>query len=273
MSNKEQRHINLLRRWISGDITAEEERKLEEAAAQDEMLRDAWAGYQINAEADHSQKLAKLRDRLAQRQLQAAKPRLLRPWIRIAAAVALLLVAGWFIVQNPMRSNDMLAKTEAAAPAEPEEIQKDAPVDNTTFAQKEEVETVMERESTPSLETIEEIPDFAVPSGVRASSSLSYSISPGSEADETESVTEELSTAMNTTPVDQMADATNDGDTNLTLSKDAEIAPIILDGIAVEAEEIVTTSPPPPPAAARDVYRTQNQGSPPARLEDLYSTS
>lgn len=246
---------------------------MEDAAAQDDFLRNAWAGYQANAEADHGAKLASLRERLAGQQPQQAKSRVLRPWMRIAAAVALLLTAGWFVFQNPIANEDVLAKSESAAPTEEPVEQK-----NETSVDKDVTTTEQEKELSEEVTTVGDIaanatnPDGFI-SAPANSSDYSYTTNTN------ESLAEDDSDAAAAFAMDDQAQhsvgiSLDNAAADIDVDKKIEPEPIVLDGVAIADEEIVTASPPPPPpATAVDAYRTQNQAPPPVRLEDRYSTS
>lgn len=94
MDQKKQHTRDLLRRWIQGDVTAKEEAELRSAARNDEFLRDSMAGYDAFAEQDHDAAVQRLRKRMGQQ--KSGKVRALVVW-RAAAAVALLLVAGYWL--------------------------------------------------------------------------------------------------------------------------------------------------------------------------------
>lgn len=115
--NKHDQHIDtLLKRWISGDITAREEADLWDAARHDALLRDALSGYVRHADADHDQALARLRRRTA-----PAPVRRLRPWLGVAAALLCLVVAAWWITmpQNTDATGTQAPMAATEAPAAP----------------------------------------------------------------------------------------------------------------------------------------------------------
>ncbi|MEL6973640.1 MAG: hypothetical protein AAFO02_26045, partial [Bacteroidota bacterium] len=128
MDHKQQHKRDLLRRWISGEITASEERELRQAARDDALLNDALSGYEQQAEADHAASIGRLRSKIAGQ--RKAKARTLPIW-RVAAAVLVIGALGmWMflpVAENTMamaedraepleKSTDALAETSPASP-------------------------------------------------------------------------------------------------------------------------------------------------------------
>ncbi|MCP9237798.1 hypothetical protein [Lewinella sp. JB7] len=88
MNPEQYRDDELLRRWISGAITAPEEAELERRAAGDDGLREAFDALRNDADHDHQHRIAALLDRAR----PATSRRTLLP--RYAAAAAILLLLG-----------------------------------------------------------------------------------------------------------------------------------------------------------------------------------
>lgn len=128
-SNKE-----WLQKWLEGDLTRSEERELRQIAQSEPFLADALAGLESQPEIDHVTHLSNIEQRLAQRVPHSAKVRQLTPpmekeeakvvpirgldWRRIAAAVALLLVAAggmWFIGQSDQMTQGVAMQQEESA--------------------------------------------------------------------------------------------------------------------------------------------------------------
>jgi hypothetical protein len=80
----------LLRRWVQGEANRRDEAELEQAARSDEWLAEAMEGYRRRPEADHARRLARMREKLADRPRRRMSP----VWIRVAAALALLMAVG-----------------------------------------------------------------------------------------------------------------------------------------------------------------------------------
>lgn len=101
---------SLLSRWLSGWITAREERELDRLAQDDPFLTEALEGYRQNPEADHGKKLVELRSRFEKRGSQ-------RRFIamRIAAATVFLVVAGVAMWRLSGTGGQDLAQMEPAA--------------------------------------------------------------------------------------------------------------------------------------------------------------
>ena len=137
MSNKQNHIRQVLKRWISGDITATEEQRLDTAARGDQFLKEALSGLRATTENDHAQNIARLRKQLNNHQKK--KSLIAMPILRIAAAIALLIVAGWLVWTEPAlnSSADMAMKT-----AEPE---MQAPIQNTI-----NTEDAIEKDQTPT---------------------------------------------------------------------------------------------------------------------------
>ncbi len=128
MSNKQNHIRQLLKRWISGDITAADEQRLDTAAKGDQFLGEALGGLRATTEENHEQNIAHLRKQLNNDKKK--KGFVYMPILRIAAALALLIVAAWFVWTGPAlnSSADMAMKT-----AEPE---MQAPIQNTINTKK-----------------------------------------------------------------------------------------------------------------------------------------
>ena len=99
----------LLNRWISGQITAREEQELDRSAQKDPFLSDALEGYRQQPESDHAGQVAKLKAKF-----QKEKKRRGIPLWRIAAAVAILIVAGISMWQINTNKGQDLAQMETA---------------------------------------------------------------------------------------------------------------------------------------------------------------
>lgn len=117
--------ITALRRWLSGEARASDERALDAAVRDDPFVAEAMEGYRAFADADHAAHLEKLRNRL--REKSASKKRgglyLLPRAAAIAASVLLVGAATWWLLQEKSDAKlanvaNEQARTEAPA-AEP----------------------------------------------------------------------------------------------------------------------------------------------------------
>lgn len=100
---------NLLNRWLSGRITAPEEQELDRHAQEDPFLAEALEGYRQHPEGEHAERVAKLKARFQQQERRRGFP----VW-RIAAAVAILVVAGIALWQVNTNTGQDLAQMEPA---------------------------------------------------------------------------------------------------------------------------------------------------------------
>lgn len=131
MSNKQNHIRQLLKRWISGDINAADEQRLDNAAKEDQFLGEALSGLRSTTEKDHAQSIARLRKQL--KLGEKKKGLVYMPMLRIAAAVALLIVAGWLVWTGPqLTSSSDLAMNKTAEPVAEKAISMDAEVASQT---------------------------------------------------------------------------------------------------------------------------------------------
>lgn len=117
----------LLQKWVRGETTAREEAQLAAWAREDSFLADALEGYAGLPEADHAQRLERLKKRLADPR-ESRKPILIW-WPRLAAAAAVLLlaVAGFWWVNSDRGPAEVAQEMQAPA-LEPEpEIKPETP--------------------------------------------------------------------------------------------------------------------------------------------------
>lgn len=102
----------LLRRWVQGEANRRDEAELEQAARSDEWLADAMEGYRSRPEADHAQRLTRMRAQMAARTRRRMRP----VWMRVAAALALVAVVGLALrLALGGRPDAGLAQTETGA--------------------------------------------------------------------------------------------------------------------------------------------------------------
>jgi len=105
--------ITSLRRWLSGEGRASDERALDAAMRDDPFLAEAMEGYRAFADVDHEAKLARLRSRLKEKssQKRPGVVYLLPRAIAIAASVLVLAGMGWWIFREAP-ADQMLSKNE-----------------------------------------------------------------------------------------------------------------------------------------------------------------
>ncbi len=111
---------NLLKKWVAGGITWEEEKKLRQVAAKDEFLSEAMEGYDAFPDSDHSATIERLKGRLPNAQKRQEKGAIFT-LPRVAAAAAMVgVVSTLFWVQNqieqPTGISDNMEKIAAPAP-------------------------------------------------------------------------------------------------------------------------------------------------------------
>ena len=113
--------ITSLRRWLSGEGRASDERALDAAMRDDPFLAEAMEGYRAFADVDHEKNLARLRSRLKEKSSQKRPGGLhfLPRAIAIAASVLVLAGMGWWIFRESPDAQ-MLSKndTPASLPAD-----------------------------------------------------------------------------------------------------------------------------------------------------------
>jgi outer membrane biosynthesis protein TonB len=108
-TNDDQRLLELLERWQSGDFSRAEEREMRALAGTDDFRREAVEGFLSLPETDHAARLAALRARLRPTARRVALPRLMAA----AAALAVLVAAVWFFQNPPPHDAGTIAQTQA----------------------------------------------------------------------------------------------------------------------------------------------------------------
>jgi outer membrane biosynthesis protein TonB len=115
----DKRLLELLERWQSGDFTRADEQELQSLADSDEFRREAVEGFWSLPEADHSQHLAALRERLRNQSGHGRRAFLPQFYMAAAAVFLLVLAVVWlFPSQDKMAP---MAEKEAAPAAPPAE--------------------------------------------------------------------------------------------------------------------------------------------------------
>ena len=109
LRNDDQRFLELLDKWISGDFTRTDLLEIRQLAASDPFRADAWEGFNALPETDYEAQLDALR-----RRLQQSEPARLigRRWWYFAAAAAVLVLA----IAVPRFWPDDQLKTEGQGP-------------------------------------------------------------------------------------------------------------------------------------------------------------
>ena len=82
----------LLKKWLDGDLTWQEERELVQLAKEDSMLADAMAGLYAASEKDHTTKISQLKEQL--KKATSEKPARRIFYLRSAAVVAAVAMIG-----------------------------------------------------------------------------------------------------------------------------------------------------------------------------------
>ena len=185
MSETNPNITELLRRYLSGAITAPEEAELERLARTDETLRDAMQGLQSAPEEDHLARVERMKARVRQQVRQGAQTQVqgqvkgsegpaggavVRPIQRYryyaAAAVLLLLVSAIFLLprfQEAAFSSDVAMKTESVQEAPAPELSPTMELDQAAEA---EASTPPAAENEPSDPRPGATPTVAAPKPV-----------------------------------------------------------------------------------------------------------
>lgn len=271
------KHINqLLRRWISGDITAQEERELERAAIEDEFLRESLAAYRSQAAADHSHSLAKLRKQLPKTKAKAPVRRL-RPWMRIAAAVALLIVAGWSVFQTQKLTDKSMAVAQNEAQEEPQNsvpsYDEKATAPNT--AEKTESLSELSPSSESFTQTLTSPTPIPPPPLTTDKRQTTIVVPPPTTDIEQKERASALSTNDGFASSRQLSTAETEKKAQAAAKAAKDEQAVVLEPIAADAEDNIATTPPPPPSNAPvpNTYARQDQVLAPTNLEDRYRTT
>ena len=148
-SSDDQRFLELLQRWQSGDFTRQDEQALRNLTESDDFRREAMEGFLALPEAEHTERLAALRRRLG-----TVRPRTrilaLPQMMAMAAALLVLVAAIWFFPRAAEESSAPLAQTSEAAPGAADQ----APVLPETETQTSASDAIVQ--SAPRMRTEEE---------------------------------------------------------------------------------------------------------------------
>ncbi|NUN99517.1 MAG: TonB family protein [Saprospiraceae bacterium] len=108
--------ITTLRRWLSGEGRASDERALDSATHGDPFLAEAMEGYRAFADADHEKNLARLRARLKEKsgKQRSGGVYFLPRAVAVAASVLIMAGMGWWIFRESP-DHQSLTKNEAEA--------------------------------------------------------------------------------------------------------------------------------------------------------------
>jgi len=111
----DQRFLELLQRWQSGDFTRQDEQVLRSLTESDDFRREAMEGFLALPEAKHQERLEALRQRLhGTRSPVRVLP--MAQILAIAAAVLVLVVAIWFFPKTTKNESSPIAQTSAPIP-------------------------------------------------------------------------------------------------------------------------------------------------------------
>lgn len=238
MANKKEHTNQLLQRYISGDIGAQEEAQLEAYAQEDTFLAEALEGLRTEVSADHRAATKRMRKALPK---SMANQRTLN-WRRISVAASLLLLLGlslWMIPQS-FNSDGALAMQKEEAPTAT--VGGDSNTSTDATAPETTVETpAVEAEASPSTyreSTTAPDPDLATADlGEVRNTPDEPAISPPAAAEPAT-----FSATVDPSPTLQEDD--------FVLSSEPE-------EIAEEAPPALADTPPPPPAPKREQNRAR----------------
>lgn len=110
LSSDDMRFLDLLQKWQEGNFTRSDEQELQALTRADDFRREAWEGFQMHPEEDHSARLAALRARIQPG--KAVRRVLLPPITAVAAVLVLLLAAIWFFRSPDPQPEDVIAQNE-----------------------------------------------------------------------------------------------------------------------------------------------------------------
>lgn len=113
----------LLRRWISGELTAPQEAELERRARTDPALREALDSLQNEPEADHATAL----DRMLSRSRPVAVRRRLAPRLAVAASLLVLIAFAAFLLPRYLSDPPPSIAMEGVRVQEPEDTRTTPP--------------------------------------------------------------------------------------------------------------------------------------------------
>ncbi len=114
----DQRFLELLQRWQSGDFTRQDELALHNLTESDDFRREAMEGFLSLPEARHEERLAALRKRL-QPARSPARVLPIAQIMAIAAAGLVIVAAIWFFPQTALKDEAPMARSSEAVPAVP----------------------------------------------------------------------------------------------------------------------------------------------------------
>jgi len=141
----------LLQKWIGGSITHDEERELEQIAADDLFLADALAGLRQMPERDHAAQVAKLKARLREQKKRKVEGLLFDlPRIAAAAAVVAALMIGlrYFVWNETQDANVAMNEQPQTS-----ESATETPSDTTAEFEPSESQTSTYKRQTPNVES------------------------------------------------------------------------------------------------------------------------
>lgn len=129
----DERLLELLERWHSGDFSRADEQEMQALANSDEFRRDAVEGFLSSPEVEHQAHLASLQKRLRLRADKARRVSLPKIFMAAAATLLLALAVVWLLPtakeSAPIAQKEIQKSAEntAAAPSAPEEKSSEEP--------------------------------------------------------------------------------------------------------------------------------------------------
>lgn len=217
------------KKWLSGDITWQEERKLRQQAKEDELLADAIEGYDQFPHANHLEKVHLLNKRIRQR---TAKTSSALPIRAMAASVILLLSFGafWYVnstaftptaeqavhipITTPNQSKGIALEEVSDVVTEPSLSMTEKPISKELSPPSPKVSTPSLPQPTPKQKKqpevlskqLEEEEVYSDPASFAETTSKSYSTAP---TDNVSQVQEEVSaeSASQAVPLEEQEEA------------------------------------------------------------------
>ena len=175
MPTKDHQSEDLLRRWISGAITAPEEAELERRAHREPELQEALAGLQTAPEVDHQAHIAKMMARVQAGPKVVPRTRPRYTTYAIAASVAMLLGLSVWLLPQYFAANDeaeIALDRRAPVPAAPP---SPLPIDAAPAAPPPEDVTTQDvttkadaTEAAPKVASNKQAPQASVPQSTAA---------------------------------------------------------------------------------------------------------
>lgn len=246
---KQQTKSDLLQEWRSGTISAENKRKLELEALNDDFLFEAMEGYAQHKTVSNNDRLSeKLLDRVSKKDVSS---KLFKMWLpRVAVAASLLLVMSLFWWSSSSDNKQYAAAEDMSKPMEETVDQAGSNYEssNDEYAAVLD-ENVLEKNKTPEVKldrvqkakssnkpkpTKDVVDDFLAQKPVVTSHNVELIESDEMDFEEAE--------------VEEVIEEVSEGNNNTTSSESAVNEPMVEEEISIVSEDRL---PPPPPAVMK----------------------